>query len=476
MAVDTEEWESNPSGMMAFYQNQPYKLGDSIADLIDNAYDADATKIDVRVGFDKDNDKIFIRILDNGKGISEDNWSSAMMLGFQKKRGDLDLGLFGVGLKLSALSQANEVTVASINNRKFGVRRISSQHIINSNKNELLLTNTDSYAYHQGRDKMIEESWSTMVLLEDIHASRRFSSEDMSEDAALQKEINRIKIHLSMTFEKAMKSKTRGHVELKFQGKILQSLDPMMKWENNGKYGTVVIPTFTIDANIKDRIIPVRVTPVIIPHTKNYDDGSQCRKVHSGYKKANEMQGLYIYRNDRLIQYGSWCGMYGTTNEEHNKLGKIAIHVPSGFEKEFGLSPTKTDIHLPLDFIRLLRAEMDKKRQWGQIKNGTKMSFSDAFDKRYRGEGKLKQNANKKTREKFNPVDEPSQKTKKESKEEKAPDEPIFDPSRKNKKIIKHQPIVKSIENKGGDTIVVLDNSKEGYNDLIQIIRKWLIG
>ena len=119
---------------------------------------------------------------------------------------------------------------------------------------------------------------------------------------------------------------------------------------------------------------------------------------------------------------------------------------------------------------------MDKKRQWGQIKNGTKMSFSDAFDTRYRSEGKLKNNSIKKTREKPNPVGEPPQVTKKDPKEEKAPDEPIFDPSRKTKKAIKHQPIVKSIENKGGDTIVVLDNSKEGYNDLIQIIRKWLIG
>ena len=68
-------------------------------------------------------------------------------------------------------------------------------------------------------------------------------------------------------------------------------------------------------------------------------------------KKANDMQGLYLYRNSRLIQYGGWYKMYGDTTEEHNKLGKILIDLPPEYSKQFGLNPTKSEIKLPLDFL-----------------------------------------------------------------------------------------------------------------------------
>ena len=71
--------------------------------------------------------------------------------------------------------------------------------------------------------------------------------------------------------------------------------------------------------------VDVKIRFVIIPHTNNFDDSRRCKAVNRGYKKANDMQGLYLYRNSRLIQYGGWHNMYGDTTEEHNKLGKILI-------------------------------------------------------------------------------------------------------------------------------------------------------
>ena len=61
-----EKWESDPAGMMDYYKHQNYTMGQSIADLIDNSYDANATKIDVKISFDSGTDKPYIVILDNG--------------------------------------------------------------------------------------------------------------------------------------------------------------------------------------------------------------------------------------------------------------------------------------------------------------------------------------------------------------------------------------------------------------------------
>ena len=63
------------------------------------------------------------------------------------------------------------------------------------------------------------------------------------------------------------------------------------------------------------------------------------------------------------------------TKDEYDKLGKIRIDMPEGAEEIFGLSPTKTDIQLPMEFLRKLRHYLDQPRQWGQINKGKQTSF-----------------------------------------------------------------------------------------------------
>ena len=119
---------------------------------------------------------------------------------------------------------------------------------------------------------------------------------------------------------------------------------------------------------------------------------------------------------------------------------------------------------------------MDEKKQWGQIQNGKKITFRTASEKRYRTEGKLKKNGTKSKQGSESKQGSAIVK-KEEAKKEEEIVEPIFNPAKPiSSKKIKSQPIVKSIENEGKNTIVVIDNSKEGYNELIQIIRKWKIG
>lgn len=457
--TQVEKWETNPVGMMDFYQGQQYKLGQSIADLIDNSYDAGAKRIDVQIDRDSETDGMYIRILDDGKGIPDKEWGKAMMLGLQRTRKSTDLGVFGVGLKLSSLSQANEVTVASVHKGKFGLRRISAHHIRNTGLNQLLLEGSGSAAFQETYDMLTSGDWSTFVLLEDIHSEWRFSSMDMEGDAALQKEIGRIRIHLGLTFQKVLTSSSRGGTKMFFQGREIKPIDPTMKWEKSSKFGTIIEPTTALSFGKKTEISAM-VTPVIIPHRKQRSNSKRCGYVEKGYKKANDMQGLYIYRNDRLIQYGGWSSLYGETNEEHNKLGKILIEIPAGSEAVFGLDPTKTEMQLPLEFLRKLRKHLDRKKQWGQVKKGSKMSFSDAFDYRYRNEGKK--------------AKKPSSKGA-SNKGEKASGTKAFDPDKRTrKKPQKPKPgVVRSITKKGSDTVVVIDSGADGSKELIREIRRW---
>ena len=158
-----------------------------------------------------------------------------------EERPKTELGIYGVGMKLSSLSQADEVTIASVNKGRFGLRRISANYIKSSGRNKLMVTSTESAAYKEGYEKMIDENWSTMLLLENIHSERKFSSLSSKRSVSINKEIKRIRVHLGLTFERVMKSKSRGKTQLFFQGKKLEPIDPFMEWDDDPVFGSVVL-------------------------------------------------------------------------------------------------------------------------------------------------------------------------------------------------------------------------------------------
>ena len=469
---DVEKWDSDPAGMMEYYKNQPYTLGQSIADIIDNSYDANATKIDVRIDFDpSDPNKPYIVIMDNGDGISEDDMKNALRLGVRRNRSDTELGVFGIGMKLSSLAQANEVTVYSKKDGKIAIRRISASYIAQNNVAEVLKFHSGSQAFELCESRFIDGDWSTMILLEDLHGARRFMSMSKSLQDSLSSELKKIKTHLGLTFQRVIEERT--NVELKFNNKEVTPIDPFMPWETNAYYGSIE-ENRIVTTEIEGKSVDVKIRFVIIPHTNNFDDSRRCKAVNGGYKKANDMQGLYLYRNSRLIQYGGWHNMYGDTTEEHNKLGKILIDLPPEYSKQFGLNPTKSEIKLPLDFLEKVRAIADEERGWGDIKRGKKLTFSQAFDYRYRNEGKKKK---KLAASGGTPAPTPQRPTSTGggvTTSQPAPTAPSR-PRRQQPASNTVKQVVVSIDESGDETVVKLDKNREGYEDLMTKLRMWQI-
>lgn len=462
-----ENWISNPRGMMKYYQSQKYLLGQSIADLVDNCFDGGATEIDVRVDY-TETEELFIRVLDNGSGMDENTLSNSMQLGSERIRNDSDLGIFGIGMKLSALAQANQVTVVSTKSNKVAIRRIDANYIRKFNENKIHTSGTNSDAFIESRDLMIEGDWSTMVLLEEV-TRKGWRTYNLAEDVALIKQIDKIRIHLRMTYHRILEQ--NPHVVFKFQGKNLQPLDPSMPWESHAKYGTVT-KSDRISVIVNDEKVNVNITYVIIPHSKQFRiDSKKCKSIHKGYNKANDMQGLYLYRNNRLIEYGGWHNLLGDVNEEHDKCGLILIEIPPHVSEEFGLNPTKTEVQLPDEFMEKLNLKVGEKNRWGLIKNGKEISFREAIDYRYRNEGQKAINRdNKKAKQKKQGTEIG---TEEQTNLPQVPEAP-GSKSKTSTKSVKPKPVVKSIDEDDPNwTIVQLDKQRDGYDRLIQLLRMW---
>ena len=108
VAADKFIWATRDSG----YKGTP----SAVAELIDNALQADATEISVRLEVDDAQDEypLVLSVLDNGTGMDAVALRMALRFGGSTRFNDRGgLGRYGMGLPNSSLSQAKRVTVHS---------------------------------------------------------------------------------------------------------------------------------------------------------------------------------------------------------------------------------------------------------------------------------------------------------------------------------------------------------------------------
>src|SRR5215210_7595117 len=79
-----------------------YDFVHAVADLVDNSIAAGATEVDIDLRFDGEDS--WLRIADNGRGMSGTTITEAMRFGAERDYEADDLGKFGLGLKTASLS------------------------------------------------------------------------------------------------------------------------------------------------------------------------------------------------------------------------------------------------------------------------------------------------------------------------------------------------------------------------------------
>src|SRR5689334_13417550 len=97
--------------LMSSLRDLGYEFHTAAADVIDNSLEARAKVIDVDIEWDGDDS--WVRVTDNGIGMSEDDALEAMRYGSNNPYESDALGRFGLGLKTASLSQCRRLSVAT---------------------------------------------------------------------------------------------------------------------------------------------------------------------------------------------------------------------------------------------------------------------------------------------------------------------------------------------------------------------------
>ena len=129
-----------PSSLVESMKEIGYSLGSALADIVDNCITAQARRIQLFSELNGADSKI--AILDDGKGMTEEDLLEAMRLGSRsplEERESSDLGRFGLGLKTASFSQCRVLTVVTRNGNDTACARWDLDRISSSDRWEVEL-------------------------------------------------------------------------------------------------------------------------------------------------------------------------------------------------------------------------------------------------------------------------------------------------------------------------------------------------
>jgi len=319
-----------------------YSLETALADIIDNSISANATRIELFA----DSGTATIGVLDDGTGMSFDELLSAMTPGSRSpkdKRARRDLGRFGLGLKTASFSQCKRLTVATERDGKANAAIWDLDHVA-STKEWLVQVPEDMDAI-PWRAKL--GSHGTLVVWECLDRI----IDEQAPDGGIAQFVGRMdeaRRHLELVFHRFLSGDSgTPKVEILLNNRALTPLDPFCSRHP----ATVIGPIDTIKVGEST----VTIQTFTLPHHRKVSQDEWERAAGAdGYLKN---QGFYVYREKRLIIYGTWFGL--AKQAELTKLARVRIDIPNDLDSAWKIDVKKASAQPPLQVRNRLRRIID---------------------------------------------------------------------------------------------------------------------
>jgi hypothetical protein len=313
-----------------------YDLPSAVADLVDNSIAAKAT----RVWVDIDVREHWIRITDNGRGMSGRRITEAMRYGSEADYDDEDLGKYGLGLKTASTSQCQRVTVASRRGSggRVQIRRWDLEEVMRRDQWDVESLRTD-----ESNPALLERlaGRGTVVMWEELDRILRYEREGAA-DNWLLRACRDVERHLAMVFHRFLAGESRRRLPLT----ILLNDNPVDAWDPycRAEKHTRELPMRRLKVDREGATHTVRVEPYVLPNRAQFSN-TAAFDAAAGPRKWNRQQGFYIYRGDRMIQSGGWNRL--RVPDEHTKLARVAVLFDRDADECFDLNVSKMRVLLP---------------------------------------------------------------------------------------------------------------------------------
>jgi len=329
-----------------------YDLKTALADVIDNSITAKAKNIWIL--HDWDEKQSTIAIVDDGDGMSEDTLREAMRLGSvgpSEEREAGDLGRFGLGLKTASLSQCRRLTVSSKSENVINTRCWDIDHVKATGKWSLQTNHDQDCSKYIDRLDSFKKG--TLVIWQNLDRiiSNETEEDDFDPKSEFFKKIDESRNYISMIFHRFLTGPRKINIFLTSIHEKDQKTGAVKAWDpfciQYGSFNPVDPEKLSVSGT------SIKVTPWVLPHKSKYPL-TEDFNIAGGPYGWNAHQGFYLYREKRLIIYGSWLNL-GYKKEDHYKLCRIAIDMDNSIDHLWKIDVKKSSAEIPDSLKRNLK-------------------------------------------------------------------------------------------------------------------------
>jgi len=333
--------EPNPAALLSSLRDIGYNVETAIEDLIDNSITAKASRIDIRMIWNSG--EPWMGILDDGNGMSSDELIKAMTLAGNNpldKRDKDDLGRFGLGLKTASFSQCKSLTVITFYKGLLSAAIIDLDEVEKNSEKGFRVgildkSDIDSLSLlNENFPDFIETKKGTLVLWNKMDRIDNFDNLKIRNKKFKSMSKN-VQDRIQITFHRFMKKEGRyNKINILFNKVELEHIDPF----NSDNLMTNELPKKTLYLENEK----ITAQAFILPH---HSVGAQSYDKYALKGGYYNNQGLYIYRNRRLITRGNWLRL--TQASELTKLVRVRIDIPNNLDDILRVNVMKSALVLP---------------------------------------------------------------------------------------------------------------------------------
>lgn len=335
----------NPKSHIKTLMRIGYTLESAAADIIDNSLAAKARQINIYSppGLELP----ILSISDDGCGMTLKELQENMRIGCKdptEERAKGDLGRFGSGMKTASFSQARQLTVVT---RTAGGPLVAARWDID----RIEETNSWCLEVFEG-DEVLQLAgakpdsigssgtqiiWRKLTCLESgNHAG--------DADVELATRLSSLSSYLALHFHRFMSGANK--CEFRLNGTLITPVDPFLTGEPGYQEGP--------SARHRCKGGHIQIKTHVLPHFNKMT--KKAIKNLGGAGEIAQNQGLYIYRERRLIMAGGWLGM--SHSNQLSALARIQVDIPSALDNDWSTDVKKASLQIPPKVKRELKKFM----------------------------------------------------------------------------------------------------------------------
>jgi hypothetical protein len=313
--------------------------------------------------------------------MNEEDLLDAMKYGSKPKQNAQSLSKFGLGLKTGSTAFCRRLSVISRNDGKSKLLKatwdldyVAEKHtwtiqISNPIKAEVALL-----------DKLTNNGSGTMIKWEKVDRLLKKYSHPGGRDAqkALLKNIDGLKEHLAMVYQRFLNPNDirARNIKIFVNNVQLDHWDPFCEHLTESK----IVGEKDVKVELDGKTANFRIRTFIIPRKEEFTDEKEQKKADI----TTNNQGIYVYRENRLICGPDWLGIY--SKEPHHNLMRVEFSFTYELDGAFHIDIKKSRITLNSElyiwleeFLTPQRRAADERYRKG-LQEINKESSKDAHD------------------------------------------------------------------------------------------------